>query len=902
MAKSKKGRKKTPSKGTGSTAAKASGSGPSQVLGPGAANGSTGPQSAPSGPSTPIEFGNADQYFPPGQSPKVRVFGKNEEVVNSAFPKPPVRFSGLGDGSVLNFAASKDGTSLSSSPPSGLRPGLLFTASQLAGGHVPLSQDEESKGTHKPSSNDKIVNSDIRPMSPPLDPPPMAGEAIDSDYRDHPALMPKEEYLAKQNKVFQELTGYPSWNEHRAAGVSDDRQDHHLRRITELVVAGLDEEIYNEFREQRFIQDEVEWAGQQALAVGGKDPEETTQEVIANVIRDYQRLKSQVSRLELEFIRMRKARVDIENDRNDAHTSYHRELMRRVKLEQLCRVLHSKVVMYEEGQKRMEQSQEKATTARRASSPPPSQPQQQPRPTITDTPKTDKANAQDSTLLQPWLNINSDYKKDTLPSMAELIKFVSPDPNEAPSAPDRKSQLKSVLKTFFDQYQTREEYFAQMIKMKQLQIQVWRQRAQKYHQQAMLESKRAKMLSQHIEDAAKLGSDDSPRAGFLTVMLTHLSEKIEGMLSENSDVEKLKELSQDVALIKRAFEGDDKTEANGPKSPVPSAAKQRDNKGKQPISTSEPESFKQAPQPSVGAQLNAGDNEKAVQELQEKLLEAQAESRELKEINKTLHGNIDLQANKIQALSTELSDQLAKQWDVLFEAMYTAVQQENSEEFVNKMKQFMKVAKQTNPRSASEDSRLEEQGLNEQEPEQESDEQEPSDPEVEESDDESEQESDDDSDYDSRPDYEPSHELSINDDGTQLMLLKRFLEQMGPDEMTDKPDQERENQLPVAEIFKRAFGFDITGMTIGQLLREFESKTPCNYPSCPFHNENAPLRQSVKDLLSKFDHHEPTGLVDSKSGRPLHANGKPLYGPERPPNLHPTPISTINPQHERGFV
>lgn len=708
------------------------------------------------------------------------------------------------------------------SPSKRPSPGFLFCASQLADGKMPSSKEDGSG-----SGEEKEIAL-----------PPMRGAKTSSVTDRHPQLMTKEVYMAKQNSVFKELSGYSSWKQLSEVQKSKDREDTYLTKITEYVIAGLDESIYNEFLEQRYIMDEVEYAGQEALSIVAD--EAPNQDRLKRLVKDFAALKAQVSRLELEFVKMRKARIAAETEVTDIRSYYQKEMIKRIKLEELCRCLNRKVTSYEKKSK--ERSQNQAVVS------------------------GDGESSHSSEAIDQWER-----------TISRLIGTLSDPSSDKRSVKDKTRELKGALKLFFKQYKACEDYYRHRVSMKNLEIQVYLARLEKYKQTYEREAKRAQLLSEQVEISAKTENQLRERVMQCEEKLSESS----GLIDQSQDMlDKVKNhmlamkenqsLRDEVTELKKQL-----VQERRAKEYFKNLAEPKSGSSAPKPETSTPISKKSPQKPNGDKKMNGGVNSPAEESNWKHANEFPRAARtdDMSKIyrpgdriiRKGFRGTVVDPTHPVHIKPGSTVVELGDEAGDIVPATY--------ETFSNEAHKAWFKDSLLSAQEYHESKRTNEQ-------------QTPRKPDSEESESESEGE-DEESEYD---DYRELHttykegHLTVIPREFDPRVTNQFLE--GSIDRLGKAEQDDDDKTGVntVDFFKELFGFDITGKSFSEILKAYakHSAADCTEAKCPIHTKDSELSTTWEDLMMEFQSHSYQGPT-STHGSLVHS--KPVFGPERPPDM-----------------
>lgn len=740
---------------------------------------------------------------------------------------------------------SEDSNDRKTSKRNGKRPapGFLFCASQLADGSFPFT-----------NGGDK--NKDNRKSSPKLNEapslPPMKGSDTSFITSEHPQLMPKEVYMAKQHSIFQELSGYNGWKEFKQGEKERDDKDPYLTKITEYVIAGLDESIYNEFLEQRYIMDEVEYAGQEALCIVADDFENHIR--LRELLYNYTNLKAQASRLELEFVKMRKARLAAENEVTEVRNDYQTERIKRIKLEELCRYLNRKVVIFEtfignaaKDRKNLEQQlqqlqrevKELQEQQQQKQTPPPPGP-------VEEKIKRLKGQDREDFLTESAIN-HWDMQMQRI-----MSSLKSAEPEELD-----KQELYSTLSFFLDHYKAREDYASHQIKMKNLENQVYLARAEKYKQSSERESKKARILGEQFEVSAKSEYDLRKRLMEYEEKLKDAKKLFETsgdtFASVRSSVKENQSLKDEVADLQRQL-ADERKEKETLEGKVNFLRKQ--------VKANEAELERKGR--SNGSSSAAAPVKDHHHDLPEPILKKSPTSNIYKPgmvfrrkglrglvVDQSTRRSIDQKGGGVvlafadeedRRVMVDISGSDSAHW------FDTPV----STPYYRQLHALKAQYKREHPSSESE------------------------------SDEEDYISDGDDDDDDDELQYDELLDMSSGIDNPRV--ITQFLEGSIHRIADDSDTLCMNGEAKTRDFFQSCFGFDITGMSFPEVLEKFShNETDCHMSQCPIHSNKAPLRRDWNNLMNEFSKHSPIGATSNNGAESIQK--KPVYGPEKPPNM-----------------
>lgn len=732
-------------------------------------------------------------------------------------------------------------------------PGFLFSASQLADGKMPSSKEDGS-------GEEKEVTL-----------PPMRGAKTSGVTDRHPQLMTKEVYMAKQNSVFKELSGYSSWKQLSEEQKNKDREDTYLTKITEYVIAGLDESIYNEFLEQRYIMDEVEYAGQEALSIVADD--ESNHYRLHRLIKDFAVLKAQVSRLELEFVKMRKARIAAETEVTDIRSYYQKEMIKRIKLEELCRCLNRKVVSYEKKSK--DRSQQQAIVS-----------------------VDGEGNSNSSEAIDQWES-----------TISRLVGSLSDPSSDKRSVKDKTRELKNALKLFFKQYKACEDYYRHRVSMKNLEIQVYLARLEKYKQTYEREAKRAQLLSEQVEISAKTENELRERVMKCEEKLAESSDLIDQsqdmfdkVKSHMLAMKENQSLRDEVAELKKQLVQERKekefykSRASSQDAPPQKSPPAASSTPKTTASTSKSNASAAAAPKSAGNTPSKSNNNNGSSPKR-----GQAHPNGDKKMNGGVSSRAEESNRKYanefpRAARTDDMSQIYRPGDRIIRKGFKGtvvdpVHPVNIKpgstviELGDEAGDIVPATYDTFTDDAHKawfkDSLLSAQEYHD--AKQDNQHHHPSEDDDDEEDDEEYSESEEgDSEYDSNGEYDPD----ISDHREfDPRVANQFLE--GSIDRLGKAEQEDDDKTGIntVDFFKEFFGFDITGKSFSEILNTYakHSAADCKETSCPIHSQDSKRIKPWNDLMREFQNHSSQGPKSSDGSKLIH--NKPVFGPERPPDM-----------------
>ncbi|CAN6674965.1 hypothetical protein TRVA0_075S00232 [Trichomonascus vanleenenianus] len=710
-------------------------------------------------------------------------------------------------------------------------------------GHLQSSFTEELRDPSKPISQGLA-----KPLPPMWDPSNSVG---------HPGLMPKEEFLARQNAVFQQLTGLDSWKAYQQELAKEDREDSNLVEILQLVVAGLDEEIYNEFCEQKAILEEIELAGKQ-LVDRIANPSSSMHQVYNSLFINYGNLKAQVNRLEVEFMKMRKARIEVESDRNKVRKAFQEELIKRIKLEQICRALMKKVKELETKKAAIEEAK----------------PEEDSTSSVIKTAEAglkEKRDQIDSSVMAKDMANTvafTDAMDELITDLGRKLDTVNPTTKQAQG-------IKGALKRFLGQYELRRSYFDGQMKAKELECQVYLARADQYKKEASIARARAEALHTQVTELSQQQQRNSsaPQATTVTNSISAATSKLvaaEAMMKEANTTlqhakaeilnretlskeaknlystvaslgqmvkqqdERINELTRMIeqyelerkangkANVKKpesAPNGSHEKAPNVEKQLKPSAVKEESPKKQETSQSRETESLGKQKMPQIEkTKSNESQELSKAQEVKPNGKQYESKSQETGPNENVLN---DEEENSIDI------GEVPKKEDEVPQKIFDAIMSKMSEQ------QKATKDKETPAKSLNNGKLL--------------------------------------------PEYptlaKAAEEMGEKlDDNNRSKFVQSLLESCSP-----KLHQHDENELPEtssAEFFKNTLGFGITGMSFGEILSGIEKhhNSDCE-GECLIHQKDHELHQSWQRLVGDFNKY---GRTDSR---------KPLYGPERPPSM-----------------
>lgn len=154
----------------------------------------------------------------------------------------------------------------------------------------------------------------------------------------------KEEYLAKQNQIFEELTGFKSWDSWRQ-GVkdgSDSELDHNaLMYALKLTMTALDEDTFNEVVFQRSIDEEYKKATEIVKAEVERMP--TKEAKLERLASNFRYLREDLCDIEVQFLSSRKVVTNLVETEAQLKSELEASGLTNQRLTAMCSALKSKI-------------------------------------------------------------------------------------------------------------------------------------------------------------------------------------------------------------------------------------------------------------------------------------------------------------------------------------------------------------------------------------------------------------------------------------------------------------------------------------------------------------------------------------------------------------------------------
>jgi hypothetical protein len=267
-------------------------------------------------------------------------------------------------------------------------------------------------------------------------------------------------------------------------------------RVLEAYAAATDEQIFNEYNHQKHIEDEISEIQDQTLtAVFEKNNPLTRARAL---VFNYQALRGEIAKLESKFVQMQLSRGVLENQLNMYRDGYRTELMQRLQLEQLCRVLRNRLDnvpgksvaafdSLEDELCKLNATMDQVRMQKNESiefAPPDGE--------QTKVNERDEQNAQDlvAAMMEPnnYGHLLQHQSAESL--LVQLLSLRPQDPKQ------RAQRIKEVLRTFFEQYEQREHYFAHVVRQKDLEIEMHHSRANFAEESARTAIDKARSMTQ----------------------------------------------------------------------------------------------------------------------------------------------------------------------------------------------------------------------------------------------------------------------------------------------------------------------------------------------------------------------------------------------------------------------
>lgn len=300
--------------------------------------------------------------------------------------------------------------------------------------------------------------------------------SLDSTTEELPEVecrMTKEEYIRKQNRLFEELTG-----KSREERISDPQTSRELTDMLELYMASMDEQVFNEAQLQEQVLTRMEQVSKSQLAAVLDLQDETDK--YAYVIDKVSRLQAQVTLLEADYTELSEQRQELDFSRLELKHKYATELAKRVRAEHMVKVLGQKVI--ELDQKLTESEAAKQDTQNQLQH--------------MSVYKEAKPDFNNSAKLPSDLDLNE--KLDLL--YTEILKLQKTENRDIPSTPEkllakilvyventrsRKAQhVRELVNAFMDAYEARERQLTAALEKSQTDAQVYLARCTQLEKQA----------------------------------------------------------------------------------------------------------------------------------------------------------------------------------------------------------------------------------------------------------------------------------------------------------------------------------------------------------------------------------------------------------------------------------
>lgn len=300
--------------------------------------------------------------------------------------------------------------------------------------------------------------------------------SLDSTTEELPQVecrMTKEEYIRKQNRLFEELTG-----KSREERISDPQTSRELTDMLELYMASMDEQVFNEAQLQEQVLTRMEQVSKSQLAAVLDLQDETDK--YAYVIDKVSRLQAQVTLLEADYTELSEQRQELDFSRLELKHKYATELAKRVRAEHMVKVLGQKVI--ELDQKLTESEAAKQDTQNQLQH--------------MNVYKEAKPDSNNSAKLPSELDLNE--KLDLL--YTEILKLQKTENRDIPSTPEkllakilvyventrsRKAQhVRELVNAFMDAYEARERQLTAALEKSQTDAQVYLARCTQLEKQA----------------------------------------------------------------------------------------------------------------------------------------------------------------------------------------------------------------------------------------------------------------------------------------------------------------------------------------------------------------------------------------------------------------------------------
>lgn len=154
----------------------------------------------------------------------------------------------------------------------------------------------------------------------------------------------KEEYLAKQNLIFEELTGFKSWDSWRQ-GVKDspasDLDHNALMYALKLTMTALDEDTFNEVVYQRGIDEEYKTTTEYSLL--DVERETTKEGKLERLASNYRSVREELCDIEVQFLSSRKVMANLVETDTQLQSELQASVNANQRLTAMCSALKSKI-------------------------------------------------------------------------------------------------------------------------------------------------------------------------------------------------------------------------------------------------------------------------------------------------------------------------------------------------------------------------------------------------------------------------------------------------------------------------------------------------------------------------------------------------------------------------------
>lgn len=721
--------------------------------------------------------------------------------------------------------------------------------------------------------------------------------------RAHPAIMPKEVYMAKQNKIFQELTGEANWKQMSDKNLADELKDPSLNSLVEALFAQLDEDVYNEFNEQKHVMDQIEFDTKKALGRLSEYTSDSTR--LQFLLSNYGLLKGDLSKLEIEFLRWRRKRLDqmssfvdnaandhdkmrkvikgllkqvssLENNSGSLREESNQMRLRTEKAEKQCEELKAQNKRLEEmlkirnteipeGQLAVEGSSlddiklqaarllfgqhfDKTDLERRSHD-------------------TSEKNKRLITFSADRSSVNSRIPPKNGPGSASELLGIENAVNRVISSIEKACEqgmkhedikdsdstyleiqqrimCKSfavALETIFDQYNMREGYIFKALRVKDLESHVYLAKLDGY--------------KMNFEESNKTAIDFSKKLNAAEYKISQIEQHVKSLerrLRPHIKDELKDESTQSIleAWYKQANEMTKKFDALG---------KLLESRTREVISKSDQNEV-----------LN-----KKVSTLETTCRYLQTERQKLKDKVEEFE--------KFQEQLSKKSNEPSSFHPNGHSAVADGVglNTKMTENFPDQLKDLHNIDEDV-PDEEYDDLDDNEQCIESYDEDDEDDE--------DYEDDEDEEvdygDSDDEEVYDEPNDQEHEGAAMLHIDHRMVEENFRDLIEAGGNGKLQMLNRERDSGgYSTVEFFKRCFGFDITGMNFGQLLETYSAAHPdgCDSPDCPIHNPKSGNRVDWDRLMEEFSKYGPMGSSSSEANKGKSKKKKPVFGPPKPP-------------------